>query len=158
MLWKKMTDQEKGQVLLLEVVVLFSFLLSSMMASPLIDAILRVHNCTFRIVFLCFGCVSHNYNWEPVDMEVLLTLGQHETMGALAHVPHPGLSGEEQLETRSLLHDQLQNKPLVLRLLQLVIYYGLKIVSTMMKTTAYKPKSGFPYLWKANSTFVVDVI
>lgn len=28
----------------------------------------------------------------------------------------------------------------------------------MMKTTAYKTKSGFPCLWKANSTLFVDVI
>lgn len=91
-------------------------------------------------------------------MEVILTLCQHETMGALAHLPHPGLSGEEQLETRSLLHGQLQNKLLGLHLLQLVIYYRLKIVSTMMKTTAYKTKSGFPCLWKANSTLFVGVI
>lgn len=84
-----MTDQKKGQVLLLEVVVLFSFLMSFMMPSPLIGAILRVHNCTFRIVFLCFGCVSHNYNWGPVDMEVILTLCQHETMGAFSSSSPP---------------------------------------------------------------------
>lgn len=54
--------QEKGQVLFLEVVVLFSFLLSFTTASPLIGAILRLHKCACSIVFLCFGCVSHNYN------------------------------------------------------------------------------------------------
>lgn len=57
-----LTFQENEQVLFLEVVVVFSFLSSFTTASPLIGAILRLQKCACSIVFLCFGCVSHNYN------------------------------------------------------------------------------------------------
>lgn len=90
---------------------------------------------------------------EPLDMGVLLTLCQCETMGALAHLPHPGCGGEEQLETRSVLHDQLRGTLHGLQLLQPVMD---KTVRGMMKATGYKTKSGLPYLWKAKSALGTD--
>lgn len=115
-----MTFQEKGQVLFLEVAVLFSFLLSFVAVSSLIGAILRLHKYACSIIVLG---VYHTIitTAEPLDTGVLLTLYQCETTGALAHLPHPGRSGEEQLETRSPLHDQLRNKRHGLHLLQPVI-------------------------------------
>lgn len=74
-------------------------------------------------LFFCVLGVYHTIITvaEPLDKGVLLTLCQCETMAALAHLPHPDRSGEEQLETRSPLHDQRRKKLHGLHLLQLVI-------------------------------------
>lgn len=74
-------------------------------------------------VYFCVLGVYHTIITiaEPLDMAVLLTLCQCATMGALAHLPRPSCSGEEQLETRSPLHDQLRNELHGLHLLQPVI-------------------------------------
>jgi len=74
-------------------------------------------------LYFCVLSVHHTVITiaEPLDIAALLTQCQCETTGALAHLPRPGRSGEEHLETKSPLHDQLRNKLRGLHLLQPVI-------------------------------------
>lgn len=120
---KRMTFQEKGPVLFLEVVVLFGFLLSVTAVSQLTGAILRLYNSACSAVFLYFGCASHSCSTTigrgnaPHTSE----MGDHGCiLSPSTHRPQWGGTARDQ----EPLHDQLKNKLHDVHLLQPIIYCG----------------------------------